>query len=159
MASIPCLATWEGCFWLLISRMHICKWKISLPRLYIWFNGWDVVSLQLYTRRRDQKQIAERIDGSHSHLISFSFKVASDWPCQGHIEFQQVVLAYRPELPNALDGLTFTVYSGEKVGIVGRTGSGKSTLFLALFRMVELKAGRILLDNIDSHSVSLKELR
>ncbi|XP_042318198.1 ATP-binding cassette sub-family C member 10 isoform X2 [Sceloporus undulatus] len=86
-------------------------------------------------------------------------QVAPDWPSQGHIEFQQVVLAYRPELPNALDGVTFTVYPGEKVGIVGRTGSGKSTLFLALFRMVELKSGRILLDNIDSHSVGLMELR
>lgn len=92
------------------------------------------------------------------HLFS-SFKVSPDWPSQGHIEFQQVVLAYRPDLPNALDGVTFTIYSGEKVGIVGRTGSGKSTLFLALFRMVELKAGRILLDNIDSHSVGLKALR
>nr|XP_028580133.1 multidrug resistance-associated protein 7 isoform X1 [Podarcis muralis]XP_028580134.1 multidrug resistance-associated protein 7 isoform X1 [Podarcis muralis]XP_028580135.1 multidrug resistance-associated protein 7 isoform X1 [Podarcis muralis]XP_028580136.1 multidrug resistance-associated protein 7 isoform X1 [Podarcis muralis]XP_028580137.1 multidrug resistance-associated protein 7 isoform X1 [Podarcis muralis]XP_028580138.1 multidrug resistance-associated protein 7 isoform X1 [Podarcis mu len=86
-------------------------------------------------------------------------QVSPDWPSQGHIEFQQVVLAYRPDLPNALDGVTFTIYSGEKVGIVGRTGSGKSTLFLALFRMVELKAGRILLDNIDSHSVGLKALR
>ncbi|XP_015276967.1 PREDICTED: multidrug resistance-associated protein 7 [Gekko japonicus] len=86
-------------------------------------------------------------------------QVASDWPSRGHIEFQQVVLAYRPELPNALDGVTLTIYPGEKVGIVGRTGSGKSTLFLALFRMVELRAGRILLDNIDSHYVSLKELR
>ncbi|XP_077199113.1 ATP-binding cassette sub-family C member 10 isoform X2 [Paroedura picta] len=86
-------------------------------------------------------------------------QVASDWPSQGHIEFQQVVLAYRPELPNALDGVTFTIYPGEKVGIVGRTGSGKSTLFLALFRMVELRAGQILLDNIDSCSVSLTELR
>uniref|UniRef100_A0A8D2J1Z0 Multidrug resistance-associated protein 7 n=1 Tax=Varanus komodoensis TaxID=61221 RepID=A0A8D2J1Z0_VARKO len=86
-------------------------------------------------------------------------QVAPDWPSQGHIEFQQVVLAYRPELPNALDGVTFTIYPGEKIGIVGRTGSGKSTLFLALFRMVELSAGRIFLDNTDIHSVGLKQLR
>lgn len=75
------------------------------------------------------------------------------------MEFQQVILAYRAGLPNALDGVSFTVYPGEKVGIVGRTGSGKSTLFLALFRMVELKAGRILLDGIDSQLVGLEELR
>nr|XP_060609998.1 ATP-binding cassette sub-family C member 10 [Anolis sagrei ordinatus] len=86
-------------------------------------------------------------------------QVRPDWPSQGHIEFQQVVLAYRPDLPNALDGVTFTIYPGEKVGIVGRTGSGKSTLFLALFRMVELTGGQILLDNIDTSSVGLKELR
>ncbi|XP_066474476.1 ATP-binding cassette sub-family C member 10 [Tiliqua scincoides] len=86
-------------------------------------------------------------------------QVAPDWPSRGHIEFQQVKLAYRPDLPNALDGVTFTIYPGEKIGIVGRTGSGKSTLFLALFRMVELRAGQILLDNINSHSVGLEKLR
>lgn len=70
-----------------------------------------------------------------------------------------MVLAYRVGLPNALDGVNFTVYPGEKVGIVGRTGSGKSTLFLALFRMLELKSGRILLDGVDSQLVGLEELR
>ncbi|NXT74733.1 MRP7 protein, partial [Zapornia atra] len=86
-------------------------------------------------------------------------QVAADWPSQGLVEFQQVVLAYRAGLPNALDGVNFTVYPGEKVGIVGRTGSGKSTLFLALFRMLELKSGRILLDGVDSQLVGLEELR
>ncbi|KAJ7404257.1 multidrug resistance-associated protein 7 isoform X4 [Willisornis vidua] len=86
-------------------------------------------------------------------------QVAADWPSQGLVEFQDVVLAYREGLPNALDGVTFTVYPGEKLGIVGRTGSGKSTLFLALFRMVELKSGRILLDGVDSRLVGLEELR
>uniref|UniRef100_A0A8C5X3B7 ATP-binding cassette sub-family C member 10 n=1 Tax=Malurus cyaneus samueli TaxID=2593467 RepID=A0A8C5X3B7_9PASS len=80
-----------------------------------------------------------------------SVQVPADWPSQGLVEFQQVVLAYRAGLPNALDGVSFTVYPGEKLGIVGRTGSGKSTLFLALFRMVELKSGRVLLDGVDSH--------
>nr|XP_009685033.1 PREDICTED: multidrug resistance-associated protein 7 [Struthio camelus australis] len=86
-------------------------------------------------------------------------QVAADWPSQGYVEFQEVVLTYRAGLPNALDGVSFTVYPGEKVGIVGRTGSGKSTLFLALFRMLELKAGRILLDGVDSRLVGLKDLR
>ncbi|NXO03084.1 MRP7 protein, partial [Rhinopomastus cyanomelas] len=86
-------------------------------------------------------------------------QVAADWPSQGLVEFQHVVLAYREGLPNALDGVNFTICPGEKVGIVGRTGSGKSTLFLALFRMVELKSGRILLDGVDSQLVGLEELR
>ncbi|NXQ88312.1 MRP7 protein, partial [Nyctibius grandis] len=86
-------------------------------------------------------------------------QVAADWPSQGLVEFQRVVLAYRAGLPNALDGVSFTIYPGEKVGIVGRTGSGKSTLFLALFRMLELKSGRILLDGVDSQLVGLEELR
>ncbi|NXI42835.1 MRP7 protein, partial [Galbula dea] len=86
-------------------------------------------------------------------------QVAADWPSQGLVEFHQVVLAYREGLPNALDGVSFTIYPGEKVGIVGRTGSGKSTLFLALFRMLELKSGQILLDGVDSRLVGLEELR
>ncbi|NXG44336.1 MRP7 protein, partial [Psilopogon haemacephalus] len=86
-------------------------------------------------------------------------QVAADWPSQGLVEFQQVVLAYRADLPNVLEGVSFTIYPGEKVGIVGRTGSGKSTLFLALFRMLELKTGRILLDGVDSQLVGLEELR
>ncbi|KAI6071753.1 multidrug resistance-associated protein 7 [Aix galericulata] len=86
-------------------------------------------------------------------------QVAADWPSRGLVEFRHVVLAYRAGLPNALDGVSFTAYPGEKVGVVGRTGSGKSTLFLALFRMLELKAGRILLDGVDSRLVGLEELR
>ncbi|XP_009990379.1 PREDICTED: multidrug resistance-associated protein 7 [Tauraco erythrolophus] len=86
-------------------------------------------------------------------------QVAADWPSQGLVEFQHVVLAYRTGLPNALDDVSFTIYPGEKVGIVGRTGSGKSTLFLALFHMLELKSGRILLDGVDSQLVGLEELR
>lgn len=70
-----------------------------------------------------------------------------------------MVLAYRAGLPNALDGVSFTIYPGEKVGIVGRTGSGKSTLFLALFRMLELESGQILLDGVNSKLVGLNELR
>ncbi|XP_010013553.1 PREDICTED: multidrug resistance-associated protein 7 [Nestor notabilis] len=86
-------------------------------------------------------------------------QVAADWPSRGLVEFRQVVLAYRAGLANALDGVSFTIYPGEKVGIVGRTGSGKSTLFLALFRMLELKSGQILLDGVNSKLVGLDELR
>uniref|UniRef100_A0A672GU87 ATP-binding cassette, sub-family C (CFTR/MRP), member 10 n=1 Tax=Salarias fasciatus TaxID=181472 RepID=A0A672GU87_SALFA len=81
------------------------------------------------------------------------------WPQQGRLEFRDVVLAYREGLPNALDGVSLVVRPGEKVGIVGRTGSGKSTMFLALFRMVELNRGQILLDQLDISTVGLDQLR
>uniref|UniRef100_A0A671TU15 ATP-binding cassette, sub-family C (CFTR/MRP), member 10 n=1 Tax=Sparus aurata TaxID=8175 RepID=A0A671TU15_SPAAU len=80
-------------------------------------------------------------------------------PAAGRLEFRGVVLAYRDGLPNALDGVSLVVRPGEKVGIVGRTGSGKSTLFLALFRMVELDQGEILLDGLDVSTVGLAQLR
>ncbi|XP_046714407.1 ATP-binding cassette sub-family C member 10, partial [Silurus meridionalis] len=85
--------------------------------------------------------------------------VPASWPELGRVQFDAAVLAYRPGSSNALDGVSFTVMPGEKVGIVGRTGSGKSSLFLALFRMVELKQGRILLDAEDIGQVALSELR
>ncbi|XP_048452696.1 ATP-binding cassette sub-family C member 10-like [Rhincodon typus] len=75
------------------------------------------------------------------------------------IVFKNVVLIYREGLPNALDGISLKINAGEKVGIVGRTGSGKSTLFLALFRMVELNEGQILIDNIDIKTASLLDIR
>uniref|UniRef100_A0A668A935 ATP-binding cassette, sub-family C (CFTR/MRP), member 10 n=1 Tax=Myripristis murdjan TaxID=586833 RepID=A0A668A935_9TELE len=81
------------------------------------------------------------------------------WPEQGWLEFRGAVLAYRDGLPNALDGVSLVVRPGEKVGIVGRTGSGKSTLFLALFRMVELNRGQILVDGLDISTVGLAQLR
>ncbi|XP_069092380.1 ATP-binding cassette sub-family C member 10-like isoform X2 [Pleurodeles waltl] len=86
-------------------------------------------------------------------------QVASNWPTQGQVEFQNALLAYRPGLPNALDGVNFTVSSKEKVGIVGRTGSGKSTMFMALFRMMELEEGHIFIDNINIRLVGLQALR
>ncbi|XP_020495276.1 ATP-binding cassette sub-family C member 10 [Labrus bergylta] len=81
------------------------------------------------------------------------------WPEQGWLEFRDVVLAYREGFPNALDRVSLVVRPGEKVGIMGRTGSGKSTLFLALFRMVELNQGQILLDGLDITTVGLAQLR
>lgn len=89
----------------------------------------------------------------------FQQQLSPTWPEQGWLEFRGVVLAYRDGLPNALDGVSLVVRPGEKVGIVGRTGSGKSTLFLALFRMVELNQGQILLDELDISTVGLAQLR
>ncbi|XP_055365356.1 ATP-binding cassette sub-family C member 10 isoform X2 [Betta splendens] len=81
------------------------------------------------------------------------------WPERGALEFRAAVLVYRDGLPNALDGVDLLVRPGEKVGIVGRTGSGKSTMFLALFRMVELNRGEILVDGLDISTVGLAQLR
>ncbi|KAF3450335.1 hypothetical protein FNV43_RR06415 [Rhamnella rubrinervis] len=81
------------------------------------------------------------------------------WPSSGSIKFEDVVLRYRPELPAVLNGLSFTVSPSDKVGIVGRTGAGKSSLINALFRIVELEKGRILIDNCDIAKFGLTDLR
>jgi ABC-type multidrug transport system fused ATPase/permease subunit len=63
--------------------------------------------------------------------------VAADWPRFGALSFESVSLRYAPELPLALSGVSFSVPAGSVAGIVGRTGAGKSSLLLALFRIVD----------------------
>lgn len=66
---------------------------------------------------------------------------------------------YRPDAPLILKGITCTFRAGNKVGVVGRTGSGKSTLISALFRLIEPVGGRILIDKLDICSIGLRDLR
>ena len=68
------------------------------------------------------------------------------WPEQGQIEFKNVSLKYRPDTETVLHKLSFKVRPGEKVGVVGRTGAGKSTICLSLSRIVEIFEGQIEID-------------
>ncbi|KAK4686687.1 hypothetical protein P7C73_g3435, partial [Tremellales sp. Uapishka_1] len=78
-----------------------------------------------------------------------------EWPEAGVVEFSGVKLRYRPDLPLVLDGLDFTLNAGEKVGIVGRTGAGKSSIAQALFRTVELHEGKIIVDGRNLRDIGL----
>jgi ATP-binding cassette subfamily C (CFTR/MRP) protein 1 len=84
---------------------------------------------------------------------------ATCWPQTGSIVFENVAMRYREGLPLVLHGISLTIRAREKVGVVGRTGAGKSSLALALFRLVELTSGRISIDGIDIASVGLNDLR
>ncbi|KII89764.1 hypothetical protein PLICRDRAFT_39929 [Plicaturopsis crispa FD-325 SS-3] len=86
-------------------------------------------------------------------------KPAAPWPSQGQVEITDAVLKYRPELPPVLKGLSMLVKGGEKIGIVGRTGAGKSSIMTALFRIVELSSGTISIDGVDISKIGLTELR
>lgn len=81
------------------------------------------------------------------------------WPALGSIHFRDVSLRYRPNTPVVLKGVEFEVKGGEKVGVVGRTGSGKSSLVQALFRIVELQRGAISIDGVDIATIGLAKLR
>ena len=83
----------------------------------------------------------------------------AQWPSKGQITFTDVYLRYRSNLPYALSGLTMTINSGEFVAIVGRTGSGKSTIAAALFRLVEITSGSICIDNEDIRTLGLQTIR
>ncbi|OBZ77828.1 Oligomycin resistance ATP-dependent permease YOR1 [Grifola frondosa] len=83
----------------------------------------------------------------------------ASWPEQGQIEFKDVDFAYREGLPLVLKGISFTIRPGEKIGIVGRTGAGKSSLLQALFRIVNVQGGNIEIDGRDIGTIGLDVLR
>jgi ATP-binding cassette subfamily C (CFTR/MRP) protein 1 len=86
-------------------------------------------------------------------------QVEDTWPQAGSIDFDNVQMRYRAELPLVLQGLSMQVKGGERIGIVGRTGAGKSSIMSALFRLTELYGGQIRIDGIDISTVGLHDLR
>ena len=83
----------------------------------------------------------------------------ASWPTEGALEVRDLVVAYAEDLPPVLKGLTFSVRSKHRVGVVGRTGAGKSSLTLALFRFLTARQGTILIDGIDVSKITLHDLR
>ncbi|KAF9466027.1 multidrug resistance-associated ABC transporter [Collybia nuda] len=88
-----------------------------------------------------------------------SIRPPLSWPSNGGVVFKEVQMAYREGLPLVLKGVNFQIKPGEKVGIVGRTGAGKSSILQALFRIVELQGGLIEVDGVDISSIELDVLR
>ncbi|XP_017659517.1 PREDICTED: canalicular multispecific organic anion transporter 1 [Lepidothrix coronata] len=82
-----------------------------------------------------------------------------DWPSKGEIQFIDYKVRYRPELDLVLQGITCNIGSTEKVGVVGRTGAGKSSLTNCLFRVLEAAGGKILIDEVDIATIGLHDLR
>lgn len=100
-----------------------------------------------------------RLEREPRLLIENTLSEAHQWPLAGEIVFDRVHARYDASLPKVLRGVTFRVPQGTSVGIIGRTGSGKSTLFQVLFRLVDICEGRIMIDGHDIRSVPLELLR
>ena len=83
----------------------------------------------------------------------------SSWPNEGAIEVTDLSVRYRPGLNKALDGARFSIPAGARVGVVGRTGSGKSTIVQTIFRLLEAETGSICIDGVDISTVGLHRLR
>ncbi|KAF2970424.1 hypothetical protein GQX73_g3089 [Xylaria multiplex] len=81
------------------------------------------------------------------------------WPTEGRVEVNDLVVSYADDLPPVLKGLNFSINRNERVGVIGRTGAGKSSLTLALFRFIEARSGSIMIDGIDISKIRLHDLR
>ncbi|XP_042456213.1 ABC transporter C family member 10-like isoform X1 [Zingiber officinale] len=106
----------------------------------------------------------ERLD-QYMHITSEAAETVEDnkppvdWPVIGRVEIYDLKIRYRKEAPLVLCGISCTFEGGKKIGIVGRTGSGKTTLIGALFRLVEPEGGKITIDDIDITTIGLHDLR
>jgi ABC-type multidrug transport system fused ATPase/permease subunit len=85
--------------------------------------------------------------------------VAENWPPSGKVEVKGLQVAYSADLPLVLTNVSFTIEAGQRLGIVGRTGSGKSSLTLSLLRLLEARSGSIHIDDTDISTIKLKVLR
>ncbi|KAK8610039.1 hypothetical protein V6N13_026583 [Hibiscus sabdariffa] len=82
-----------------------------------------------------------------------------DWPCVGKVDIRNLKVRYRPNAPLVLRGISCIFEGGSKIGIVGRTGSGKTTFISAFFRLVEPADGEIIIDNLNICEIGLHDLR
>lgn len=96
---------------------------------------------------------SEAPDIVHTHRPPIS------WPAHGAVKYLDYSARYRPGLDLVLKHIDLDIQPGEKIGVVGRTGAGKSSLALSLFRIIEPSEGRIIIDNLDTSSIGLLDLR
>ncbi|DAZ98872.1 TPA: hypothetical protein N0F65_002597 [Lagenidium giganteum] len=123
--------------------------------------NWTVrVVSQLQTQMVSVERIQAFIElPSEAAFSTLTTQPPAQWPSHGVVQFDNVSLRYRPDMPRVLNHVSFTIDAQEKIGIVGRTGAGKSSLLVALFRLAELDTGRITIDGIDVGQVGLHDLR
>ncbi|XP_020156344.1 putative ABC transporter C family member 15 [Aegilops tauschii subsp. strangulata] len=96
---------------------------------------------------------------SESPLVIENCRPRETWPSCGTIQIEALQIQYSPDMPMVLKGISCTFPGERKIGVVGRTGSGKSTLIQALFRVVEPSAGRIFIDGVDISLLGVHDLR
>ncbi|KAN0055185.1 hypothetical protein ACTA71_008282 [Dictyostelium dimigraforme] len=112
------------------------------------------------TKMNSVERISQYIKGSvEAPQIIENCRPSPDWPMNGSIKFDNFVMRYREGLDPVLKGISCEIKAKEKIGIVGRTGAGKSSIVLALFRLIEASEGSISIDGENISKFGLKDLR
>jgi ABC-type multidrug transport system fused ATPase/permease subunit len=133
------------------------SYAISFTENVLWL-------VRLYAMNEQNMNSVERIKEyldveQEAEPVIEKTRPAANWPSQGSVEFISYTTRYRPDLEPVLRNVSFAIKPLEKVGIVGRTGAGKSSLALALFRGLEAEEGKILIDDVDIGLIGLQDLR
>lgn len=113
----------------------------------------DIKDLQVYLEEHNKTKLINL--SSLSKVIAILTYIFGSYD----YNFSDKQVRYRPNTPLVLKGITLSINGGEKVGVVGRTGSGKSTLIQVFFRLVEPTGGKIIIDGIDISALGLHDLR
>ncbi|KAJ6415090.1 hypothetical protein OIU84_003983 [Salix udensis] len=127
-------------------------------------NVFLIISVQYQCFRAESIISVERLE-QYMHLpseapeIIESSRPPSNWPTVGKVEICSLKVRYQHNAPLVLRGISCVIDGGHKIGIVGRTGSGKTTLISALFRLVEPTEGKIIIDSLDISTIGLHDLR
>lgn len=133
------------------------SYAITFTESILWF-------VRLYASNEQNMNGVERIKEyldveQEAQAIIEDCRPPKSWPAEGNVEFVNFSTRYRAELEPVLRNLSFKLEAHEKVGIVGRTGAGKSSLALAIFRALEADEGQILIDGVDIGKIGLQDLR
>lgn len=133
------------------------SYAVTFTESLLWF-------VWVYAQNEMNMNSVERI-GEYMELEEEPADIVADkrppnnWPDKGAISVENVSLRYAPGLPKVIKNVTFEVKPNNKIGIVGRTGAGKSTIASAFFRFLEVEDGRISIDGVDISKIGLKDLR
>uniref|UniRef100_A0A8C6AN30 Multidrug resistance-associated protein 1-like n=1 Tax=Monodon monoceros TaxID=40151 RepID=A0A8C6AN30_MONMO len=122
-------------------------------------NFWVRKACEIETNAVSIERVCEYENMDKEAPWIMSKRPPSQWPNKGIVEFVNYQARYRDDLGLALQDITFQSHGEEKIGIVGRTGAGKSTLSNCLFRIVEGSGGKIIIDGIDISTIGLHDLR
>lgn len=132
-------------------------YAVTFTENVLWF-------VRLYSANEQNMNSVERVKeyldvDQEAPAVIPETRPPSNWPSKGSVEFINYSTRYRPDFDQVLKNVTFKILPGEKVGVVGRTGAGKSSLALALFRALEAEKGKILIDDVDVGLIGLQDLR
>ncbi|KAI9353265.1 hypothetical protein DFJ73DRAFT_759726 [Zopfochytrium polystomum] len=132
-------------------------WSLSLSQDLVWL-------IRRHANMEMSMNAVERVNEyltlpQEAAMIIPTRRPPSSWPSGGAIEVKNLEMRYAPDLPPVLKNVSFSIKAGEKVGIVGRTGAGKSSLLLSIFRIFEPSAGSIVIDGVDVATIGLFDLR